>query len=429
MRNATSTEPSADSSTDLQLVRQGCVELGRQAESIAELVVPLLRQATQELARLEAQRDELRRTGAREAQQGVLPKLLERIDEQAQGVKRLERTSRGLRELMTAVGGLSEQFQGALARREEEQQEQEAITREEKRMWLQELNSLREQVRGQGDPTAAAPAQQEELQRLRAENEAMPKLRAERDRLAHRVAELEKNLATREQTLTAKEQTIEDLRRMIVLLTGDTASTSAPSSPTLPKPVPALPKPVPAPASVVNLSTKVPPPPAMAPVPPKPKPAEPRLAEPKPAETKPIDTMFGNSTMQLAHSMLETLGEDIEATPLTPPPVSSQPLAPERRVPSMEIMLEPLDDLEAPPRPSLPPPVPLVPPVPALSPAAAKAAALMPKASARVPPTGPSLTPAPIPGMAPRHAAVRPGTLVISEDMFDEMLIEDSGKK
>ncbi|WPB76645.1 hypothetical protein KYC5002_47615 [Archangium violaceum] len=420
MRNATSTEPSADSSTDLQLVRQGCVELGRQAESIAELVVPLLRQATQELGRLEAQRDELRRTGA--AQQGVLPKLLERIDEQAQGVKRLERASRGLRELMTAVGGLSEQFQGALARREEEQQEQEAITREEKRMWLQELNSLREQVRGQGDPTAAAPAQQEELQRLRAENEAMPKLRAERDRLAHRVAELEKSLATREQTLTAKEQTIEDLRRMIVLLTGDAASTSAPSSPTAPKPVPA-------PASVVNLSTKVPPPPAMAPVPPKPKPAEPKPAEPRLAATKPIDTMFGNSTMQLAHSMLETLGEEIEASPLTPPPVSSQPLAPERRVPSMEIMLEPLDDLEAPPRPSLPPPVPLVPPVPALSPAAAKAAALMPKASARVPPTGPALTPAPIPGMAPRHAAVRPGTLVISEDMFDEMLIEDSGKK
>ncbi|OJT18718.1 hypothetical protein BO221_38955 [Archangium sp. Cb G35] len=415
MRNATSTEPSADSSADLQLVRQGCVELGRQAESIAELVVPLLRQATQELARLEAQRDELRRTGA--PQQGVLPRLLERIDEHAQGVKRLERASRGLRELMTAVGGLSEQFQGALARREQEQQEQEAITREEKRMWLQELNSLREQVRGQGDPTAAAPAQQEELQRLRAENEAMPKLRAERDRLAHRVAELEKNLATREQTLTAKEQTIEDLRRMIVLLTGDAASTSAPSSPTSPKPVPA-------PASVVNLSTKVPPPPAMAPVPPKPRPAEPRQAEPKPA-----DTMFGNSTMQLAHSMLETLGEEIEASPLTPPPVSSQPLAPERRVPSMEIMLEPLDDLEAPPRPSLPPPVPMVPPVPALSPAAAKAAALMPKASARVPPTGPALTPAPIPGMAPLPAAVRPGTLVISEDMFDEMLIEDSGKK
>ncbi|KFA94748.1 hypothetical protein [Archangium violaceum] len=369
MRNATSTEPSADSSADLQLVRQGCVELGRHAESIAELVLPLLRQATQELARLEAQRDELRRTGA---QQGVPPRLLERIDEQTQGVKRLERASRGLRELMTAVGGLSEQFQGALTRREEEQREQEAITREEKRMWLQELNSLREQVRGQGDPTAAAPAQQEELQRLRAENEAMPKLRAERDRLAHRVAELEKNLATREQTLTAKEQTIEDLRRMIVLLTGDTASTSAPSSPTSPKPVPA-------PASVVNLSTKVPPPPAMAPVPPKPRPAEP----------KPADTMFGNSTMQLAHSMLETLGEEIDAPPLTPPPVSSQPLAPESRVPSMEIMLEPLDDLEAPPRPSLPPPVPMVPPVPALSPAAAKAAALMPKASARVPPRAP----------------------------------------
>lgn len=399
MRNATSTEPSTDSSADLQGVRQGCVELGRQAEGIAELVVPLLRQATQELARLETQRDELRRASAREAQQIALPKLLERIDEQNQAVRRLERTSRGLKELMSSLGGLSEQLQGGLARRDEQQREQEAITREEKRMWLQELNTLREQVRGAPGPSTA---QQEELQRLRANNEALPKLRAERDRLAHRVAELEKNLTTREQTLTAKEQTIEDLRRMIVLLTGDPAS------------APSAPRPVPAPASVVNLATKVPPPPSMAPaVPPRPK----------------SDTMFGNSTMQLANSMLETLGED---TPVSPPPVASKPQAPERRVPSMEIMLEPLDDLE-PPRPSLPPPVPMVPPVPAVSALASKAAALMPKASARIMPSGHALTPAPIPG-PPRPAPARAGTLVISEDMFNEMLVEQdplggSGKK
>lgn len=410
MRNATSTEPLADSSADLQEMRQGCVELGRQAEGIAELVVPLLRQATQDLARLEAQRDELRRVGVREGQQGVLPKLQERIDEQGQGVKRLERASRGLKEFVSALGGLGEQFQSALARRDEELREQEAIAREEKRMWLHELNTLREQVRGQGGPTAAAPAQQEELQRLRAETEALPKLRAERDRLAHRVAELEKNLTAREQTLTAKEQTIEDLRRMIVLLTGDAASASAPSSP----------RPVPAPVSVVNLSTKVPPPPAMAPVPPM-APAPPR---PK------ADTLFGSSTMQLAHSMLETLGDPL---PVTPPPIATQPLAPERRVPSMEIMLERLDELES-PRPSLPPPVPVVPPVPALSPTGSKAAALMPKASARVLTTGPSMTPAPLPGGALRTAPARAGTLVISEDMFNEMLVEQdtlggSGKK
>jgi hypothetical protein len=381
-------EPSTDSSADLQGVRQGCVELGRQAEGIAELVVPLLRQATQELARLETQRDELRQT--------VPPKLLERIDEQNQAVRRLERASRGLKELMSSLGGLSEQLQGGLARRDAQQREQEAITREEKRMWLQELNTLREQVRGAGALPGSSTAQQEELQRLRADNEVLPRLRAERDRLAHRVAELEKHLTTREQTLTAKEQTIEDLRRMIVLLTED------------------APKPVPAPASVVNLATRVPPPPPMAPaVPPRPKP----------------DTMFGNSTMQLANSMLETLGEE---APVSPPPVASQPFAHERRVPSMEIMLEPLDELEA-PRPSLPPPVPVVPPVPAVSALAAKAAALMPKASARIMPSGPALTPAPIPG-PPRPPPARAGTLVISEDMFNEMLVEQdplggSGKK
>ncbi|MFY0526694.1 hypothetical protein ACN28I_27310 [Archangium gephyra] len=396
-------EPSTDSSADLQGVRQGCVELGRQAEGIAELVLPLLRQATQELARLETQRDELRRAGTREAPQTVPPKLLERIDEQNQAVRRLERASRGLKDFMSSLGGLSEQLQGGLARRDEQQREQEAITREEKRMWLQELNTLREQVRGAGGPPGPSTAQQEELQRLRADNEVLPRLRAERDRLAHRVAELEKNLTTREQTLTAKEQTIEDLRRMIVLLTGDTAS-SAPSAP----------RPAPAPASVVNLAARVPPLPPMAPaVPPRPK----------------SDTMFGNSTMQLANSMLESLGEN---TPASPPPVASKPLAPERRVPSMEIMLEPLDELEA-PRPSLPPPVPVVPPVPAVSALASKAAALMPKASARIMPSGPALTPAPIPG-PPRPVPARAGTLVISEDMFNEMLVEQdplggSGKK
>lgn len=409
MRNATSTEPSAD----LQAARQGCVELGRQAEGIAELVFPLLRQATQELARMEAQRDELRKAGVREAQQAVLARLLERIDEQGQTVKRLERASRGLKELLPALGGLGEQLQNGLARRDAEQRELEAIAREEKRMWLQELNTLREQVRGLSGPeqaTGPSAAQQEELQRLRAENETLPKLRAERDRLAQRVAELEKNLSTREQTLTAKEQTIEDLRRMIVLLTGDTAA-SAPSSPTAPKPVPA-------PISVVNLAAKAPPAPPKA------------AAPPPPPRPKSAEMMFGNSTMDLAHSMLETLGE--EAPGSSPPPVASKPMAPERRVPSMEIMLEPLDELEA-PRPSLPPPVPMVPPVPAMPPSAAKASALMPKASARVMSSGPALTPAPIPG-PPRPAPGRPGTLVISEDMFNEMLVDQddaggSGRK
>jgi hypothetical protein len=397
-------EPSAD----LQAARQGCVELGHRTEGIAELVLPLLRQATQELGRMEAQRDELRKSGTREAQQAVLPRLLERIEEQGQNVKRLERASRSLKELISALGGLAERLQSGLARHDEEQRELEAIAREEKRMWLQELNTLREQVRGPGGPDKPAgpsTAQQEELQRLRAENETLPKLRAERDRLAHRVAELEKNLATREQSLTAKEQTIEDLRRMIALLTGDTAP-----------PAPSPPRPVPAPGNVVNLSARVP-------------------APPRPAEN-----MFGDNTMLLATSMLETLGE---GAPVSPPPVpaAAPPVAPGRKVPSREIMLGPLDDLESPP-PSLPPPVPVVPPVPGVSRVPAKAS-LMPKASARVVPPGPALTPAPVP-VAPRPSPARPpparpsperaGTLVISEDMFNELLVEEnnlggSGKK
>ncbi len=385
MRNATSTEPSADSSADLQVVRQGCVELGRQAESIAEQVHPLLRQATQELARLEAQRDELRR---REAQPTVLPKLLERIDEQGQAVKRLERASRGLKELMSSLGGLGEQFQGGLARRDEERRELEAITREEKRMWLQELNTLREQVRGQDTSASPAPAQQEELQRLRSDNEAQPRLRAERERLAHRVTELEKELADKDQTLAAKEQTIADLRRMIVLLTGDAAS---------PKPEP---KPLPAPVSVGPVTPKAPAPP--------------------PARPKAPDQMFGSSTMQLAHNMLETLGGH---APLSQPPVDQAPPAPPTpRVPSMEIMLGPLDELEAMP-PSLPPPVPIVPPIPVL-PNVQQQAPGMPRASARPLPLAPAMTPAPVPSSAPRVHG-RPGTLVISEDMFNEMLVEE----
>ncbi|PTL84686.1 hypothetical protein [Vitiosangium sp. GDMCC 1.1324] len=396
MRNATSMEPPAGSSADLQAARQGCIELGRQAEGIAELVLPLLRQASQELSRMEAQRDELRKA-ARETPPTVLPRLLERIEEQSQHVKRLERASRGLRELGSAIGGLGEQFQSGLTRRDEELREQEAITREEKRMWLQELNTLREQVRAQGSQekdTGPSAALQEELQRLRAEAEAMPRLRAERDRLAHRVAELEKNLTTREQTLTAKEQTIEDLRRMIVLLSGDPAA-STPSSPTSPKPIPP-------PVSVAPLASPVAPP----------KPARPT--------EKPPDIMFGSSTMQLANSLLETLGPS--EAPVGPSPVTPPLGIPERKVPSMEIMLGPLDELES-PRPSLPPPIPTVPPVPVVSPSAAKAP--MPRASARVAPKGPALTPAPI-AVPPRPPPERPGTLVISEDMFNEVLIEEN---
>ena len=399
MRNATSME-SSGSPADLQDARQGCLELGRQAEGIAELVVPLLRQATQELARLETQREELRKTAAREAQQTVLPKLTERIEEQGQHTRRLERASRGLKELISGLGSLGERLQSGLSRHAEEQRELEAIAREEKRMWLQELNSLREQVSGQqATSSSPSPAQQEELQRLRAENETHPKLRAERERLAHRVAELEKGLAEREQTLAAKEQTIEDLRRMIVLLTGDAAPPKAESKPLPPPSV-----------SVVPLAPKAPPP------------------KPKPAESRTPDQMFGNSTMQLATSMLESLGEP---PPASVPPVDRAPPAPPSpRVPSMEIMLEPLDDLEA-PRPALPPPVPIAPPVPDLP--AVQQTPLMRRASARLPSGAPTKTPAPVPGLTPQVHG-RPGILVISEDMFNDVLVEQkpsggSGKK
>ena len=258
-----------------------------------------------------------------------------------------------------------------------------------------------------GPGLGPSPAQQEELQRLRAENEVLPKLRAELNRFAHRTAELEKQLATKDQTLEAKEQTIEDLRRMIVLLTGDKAD-SAPSSPTAPKPLPA-------PISVVPVAT-----PRAAPPPP------PAAVKPaRPAE-KPPEMMFGSSTMQIANSLLETLGP---STPADPPPVtpaSVPPVTPARKVPSVDVILGPLDELEPPP-PSLPPPVPFVPPVPVASPSAAKAPP-MPKASTRVVPSGPALTPAPLPVSTPPRPppppAERPGTLVISEDMFNEMLVD-----
>jgi hypothetical protein len=379
MSNPTSRESSSGSATDLQDVRRDCVTLGRHAEDVAELVLPLLRQATQELGRLETQREELRKT-ARETPLPALSRLTERIEEQGQNIKRLERASRGIKELISGLGGLGERLQSGLARHEESQRELEAITREEKRMWLRELSSLREQ-QGAGQQGAG---QQEEFQRLRAENEGQPRLRAERDRLTHRVTELEKALAEREQTLLAKEQTIEDLRRMIVLLTGDSAA---------PKPEP----------------TRLPPPPVSV-VP---------VTVPPPSKPKsPDHQMFGHSTMDLANSMLETLGEH---APVSSPPVDAAPPAPPApRVPSMEIMLGPLDELEAMP-PSLPPPVPVMPPVPTL---AAQQAPGMPRASTRPLSGAPAMTPAPVPTSAPRVQG-RPGTLVISEDMFNEMLVEE----
>ena len=399
MRNATSMESSgkspAGSLADLQDARRTCIDLGRQGETVAELVVPLLRQATQELSRLEAQREELRKPGVREAQQHLLPKLNERIEELGQNVKRLERASRGLKELLSGLGGLGEQVQNGLARRDEELHEMEAIAREEKRMWLHELKSLREQVEGQERPGSASPLQQEDQQRLRSENESLPKLRAERDRLAQRVAELEKNLTAREQTLTAKEQTIEDLRRMIVLLTGDATSPASSKQPT-PQPPPA--RPLLDPVSVVPLTSTRP---------------------VTPAKPKTVEPMFGGGTVPPpTPSPLEMLGTQ---APVSPPPVAGKHERPMHRAPSMEIMLGPLDELEPAP-PSLPPPVPALPPVPTVP--SVTPVNGMPRASTRH--AGPAKTPAPIPTSAPPVVA-RPGTLIISEDMFNEMIVEENG--
>ena len=360
-RNATSRPPPEGA---LQEVRRGCTDLGQQVEGIAEQVVPVLRQAIQEMGRLEAQRDELRKTASRDAPPVVLPRLLERIEEQGQYIKRLERASQGLKELLSALGGMGEQLQEGLARQDEERREHAALVREEKRLWLRELLTLRQRVGGTPPPSSEEPH--------RPEGEETVRLRAERDGLAQRVEELERELASREQALDAKEQTLADLRRMIVLLSGDKAATTPPHPIAIPV--------VAAPAR----ST----------------PARGRQA------VKAPDQMFGNSTMALAHSMLETLGEDAEP--------SAESFATATRAPSMEIMLGPLDELEA-GSPSAPPPV------PAVLPSANQPA--MAKAGARVPaPDRPSTSVS----EPPRPPLDRSGTLVISEDMFNDMLVDEN---
>ncbi|ATB30290.1 hypothetical protein [Melittangium boletus] len=364
-RNATSRPPPEGA---LQEVRRGCTDLGQQVEGIAEQVVPVLRQATQELGRMEAQRDELRKTASRDAPPVVLPRLLERIEEQGQHVKRLERASRGLKELLSAISGLGEQLQEGLARQEEERREQDALVREEKRLWLRELLNLRQRAGG-GTPTPSEDSHQ-------AGGEETVRLRAERDGLAQRVESLERELATREQALSAKEQTLADLRRMIVLLSGDKAPGASPP-----------PQPLPPPLSLPVVAAPV-----------RQTPARGRQA------VKASNQMFGNSTMALAHSMLETLGTEEEP--------STESFANATRAPSMEIMLGPLDELEA-GGPSEPPPVPAVTPT-ANQPAMAKAGARVPA------PERPSV-PEP-----PRPALNRPGTLVISEDMFSDMLVDEN---
>jgi hypothetical protein len=356
MRNATSREPPKGVPADLQTARRGCTDLGPQVESIAEQVLAASRQAAQELSRLEAQRDELRRI-SRETPPPVLSKLLERIEEQGQCVKRLEHASRGLQELLAAIGFMGEHLQRGLEQQDEERHEYEALLREEKRMWLRELLSLRQRL--EGAESAA--------ERPRAEHDDVVRLRAERDRLTQRVAELERHLSARDETLLAKEQTLADLRRMILLLT--------PATPV------AAPEPPPRPRHAM----------------------------------KPAEQMFGNNTMQLAHHLLETLGpEGGDATAAPPPP------KPERNRPitSREIRFGPLDEFAASP-PSLPPPVPSVLPVaPGVFPPTPPP--VMPKAGARAPDSArtPSANTPPLPTME------RPGTLVISEDMFNDVLAE-----
>ncbi|OJH41238.1 hypothetical protein BON30_10200 [Cystobacter ferrugineus] len=364
MRNATSREPLKGLPADLQTARQGCTDLSPQVERIAEQVAAALRQASQELHRLETQRDELRRS-VRDTPIPVMPRLLERIEEQGQCVQRLERAHQGLQELRAALGSMGENLERGLEQQATERHEHEAILREEKRMWLRELLSLRQRL--EGAESAA--------ERPRTGNDDLARLRAERDRLAQRVTELERGISARDETLMAKEQTLADLRKMVSLLT---------------------------PAPPATPAERVP-----APV------TEP-TARPRSTQKPPPEQLFGNSTMQLANHLLETLGtEDTEAPPAPPPP------KPERRPTSREIRFGPLDEFAVGP-PSLPPPVPSMSPVvPGLPPPPPP---VMPKASARVPTASrtPSTPTPPVPLLE------RPGTLVISEDMFNEVLAEQN---
>lgn len=373
MRNATSREPAGGHPVELQKARQGCAELGPHVEGIREQVAAAQKHIAQELQRLEAQRDELRRT-ARETPPPLLPRLVERIEEQGQCVQRLEQAGRGLQELLGSLLGVGEQLQRGLEQGDDTRHEDEALHREEKRMWLRELLSMRQRL--EGAESAA--------ERPRVDQDDMTRLRAERDRLAQRVGELERDLAGREELLQAKEQTLADLRRMILLLTPAPAAT--------PAPVPALPperRPLPV-ASPPELAT-----------------ARPRTP------LKPTEQLFGNTTMQLAHSLLETLGGDGGASHAPPT---------ERRPTSREIRFGPLDEFAA-GAPSLPPPVPTASSAPA--PTAYHPATpppVMPKAGARLSAT--ATTPS---ALTPSLSSLeRPGTLVISEDMFNDVIAEQN---
>ncbi|EPX55082.1 hypothetical protein D187_009588 [Cystobacter fuscus DSM 2262] len=368
MRNATSREPLKGLPADLQTARRGCADLGPQVEHIAEQLAAALRQASQELHRLETQRDELRRS-ARDTPPPVMPRLLERIEEQGQCVQRLERAHQGLQELRAALGSVGEHLERGLEQQSVDRHEHEAILREEKRMWLRELLSLRQRL--EGAESAA--------ERPRAGNEDLARLRAEKERLAQRVTELERDVSARDETLLAKEQTLADLRKMVSLLTP--APPAPPAAPPLAERPPAVPEP---------------------------------SARPRSAPT-PTEQLFGNSTMQLAQHLLESLGtEDVEeAMPAPPPP----PPKPERRATSREIRFGPLDEFTVGP-PSLPPPVPSMSPlVPGMPPPPPP---VMPRASARVPSA--TRTPSTITPTVPLME--RPGTLVISEDMFNDVLAE-----
>ncbi len=354
MKRTASSRPPREG--DLQDIRRGYAGLVPQVEELAEQVLPVLRQATQDLARLEAQCEELRKAAAPEAPPPVvLPRMLERLEEQGQHVRRMEQTHRGLEALRSALGTRGARLQHGL-------DEQDTLAREEKRLWLRELLSLRQRA---ADASASGD---------QAQGEEAVRLRAERERLGQRVEELERELAARDEALSAKEQTLADLRRMIVLLTGDSFS------------APAEPQPLPAPVEVPRVVPR----------------AEPRVtARPPPVHGeaspgKKPEQIFGQHSMELAHSMLESLGD---------PP----------RTPSMEIMLGPLDELEEELQKataSEPPPVP----------AEARLATTPTPAMARA---GARALPAPVVSESPRPPA-RPGPLINSEDMFQDVLVADS---
>ncbi len=357
------------------------MDLKKRCEEVLDELGPMLKQAATESTRLETQREGLKKSKEPEVVKVVLPQLLARIEEHARHTKRLSRSTRELNEMGTLVSQLDKQVQSQQERDASAVRDLESLGREERLLWARELTSLREKLRHLEGVEHDHEETIREFAALRQEAQDLPILKAKQEVLSKALEASKKDIAS-------KAQIIQELRKVLSLMSGNASPAGAQDTALEGKPG----------AKIVSISGK-----------------------PKEAAVM----MFGSGTLEVGRGMIDQLLSDSNSPslPAASPPQPTQtqgPVAP---------AVSPISH-----RPPPPPsgfsslasnPNTLAISIDVVEDLIAQEAAPAAVAPSAPPPGRKALVPAPQ-SEATAKPPVRPGTLVVDDDMLSEMLYDET---